>query len=95
MNAREREMMPEGLERGLEILRENRGGITWSGGGYNVPDGPETYQVSRTPTGVLRCSCGASCGPSEEHGETCSHMWTAMLRDAERVAEYEARWPPD
>lgn len=90
MDARERAMMPEGLAKGLELLREHRDEIEFAGGSYTVPDGSEEFRVSRTPGGTLRCSCGASCGPESEHGETCSHMWSAMLRDAERVAAAEA-----
>lgn len=85
-----REMMPQGLQEGLELLRARRNEIEAVEGSYSVPDGSETYRVSSTPTGGLSCGCRAVCGPGEDHGKVCSHMWAARLAHAERVAANEA-----
>lgn len=74
MNEQERQMMPDNLERGLSLLRKHRAEITFSEGVYSVPDGSETFLVTATPGGGAACSCGAVCGPQEEHGTICEHI---------------------
>lgn len=85
-----REMLPEGLERGLDLLQARRNEIEPHEGSYTVPDGDERYVVAAGTGGTIACSCGAVCGPSEARGTVCSHMWAARLYHAERVAENEA-----
>lgn len=90
MDARDRVGWPEGLAAGLELLRHRRDEIEVVENGYSIPSGFKRFTVRATPNGGLSCSCGASCGPAEEHGIVCSHMWCANLYHAERVAAAEA-----
>lgn len=90
MEAKDRLGWPEGLASGLEVLRHRRDEIKAVENGYTVPSGYKRHTVTADGHGGLSCGCGASCGPSEAHGVVCSHMWTARLYHAERVAAAEA-----